>query len=376
MKREIKNLVKIIFSFTLILFQFNFDQVSAAEVLKIVRVGIFPDYITVNPTTNTIYVSNRQPQNISVIDGSIDKVINTITPNYFKGSNDRPEKIIINPNTNRLYVATNFGKVLVIDGSTYQTLANIEPPIASYDPSRVTDFNVIDLAVNPNTNKIYFLGLYATPNEPSKSYLAEIDGQTNSVIKFIEFKDFDPNLGPSRLAINPDTNKIYITAGIAGGLGHNILIVDIPSKRIIDEIDFSYRSGHPYPERVRHFVDIAINTQTNKIYLVAFAQIVTDFEGLIVIDGNTNDVIKEIKIKRPFDLSLNPNTNVIYVIKANFYNPQVPFMYIIDGNTNSIIKKMKVNIRDLPADIDVNPITNKAYVTFSLDSQKVVVVGE
>ncbi len=58
MRRKIKNLATIVFLFSLVLFQFNFNQAYAFKILKIIgRVGSLPDHIAVNPVTNKAYVT-------------------------------------------------------------------------------------------------------------------------------------------------------------------------------------------------------------------------------------------------------------------------------------------------------------------------------
>jgi YVTN family beta-propeller protein len=66
--------------------------------------------VTVNPETNLIYVANHNKNTISVINGSTNAVIATISTKV------QPDSMAINPNTNLIYVTSYFNDtVLGID---------------------------------------------------------------------------------------------------------------------------------------------------------------------------------------------------------------------------------------------------------------------
>jgi YVTN family beta-propeller protein len=78
-----------------------------------------PSGVSVNPSTDLVYVANREAKTVSVIDGKT----NTVTANIIVGTINcgffRPLGVSVNPSTNIIYVA-NFqdNTVSVIDGKT------------------------------------------------------------------------------------------------------------------------------------------------------------------------------------------------------------------------------------------------------------------
>ncbi len=78
-----------------------------------IAVGRQPNAVSIDPATNRIYVVNAGGGNVSVIDGSADRVIATIP------TDTRPYAIGIDAALHRVYVTNTFSdKVTVIDGTT------------------------------------------------------------------------------------------------------------------------------------------------------------------------------------------------------------------------------------------------------------------
>jgi YVTN family beta-propeller protein len=74
---------------------------SKNKIVDTITVGTTPRRVVVNPDTNILYVSNQISNSLSVIDGSTNKVIDSIPV-------EQPFELVINPKTNKLY-ATYFG---------------------------------------------------------------------------------------------------------------------------------------------------------------------------------------------------------------------------------------------------------------------------
>ena len=103
--------------------------------------------------------------------------------------------VAVNPNTNKIYVANYINNtVSVIDGTTY-TVKNVN---VGNRP------NVI--AVNPNTNKIYVANSF-------DSTVSVIDGSNNTQLGYVN--DINRTTGltsyPMNVAVNPNTNMICVT---------------------------------------------------------------------------------------------------------------------------------------------------------------------
>ena len=169
--------------------------------------------VAVNPLTSLVYISNLN-NTVSVLDGQTNKIIGKITVEKL------PTAININYKTNLIYV-TNYlaNSISVIDGITNKIISTIK--VAKYP---------VDTVVNPLTNKVY------VSHNGDDTAVSIIDGVTNKKIKELSYKSSinknngnnDPTLDipikvtfpliASRLAVNPDTNLIYMTNTVSNGV--------------------------------------------------------------------------------------------------------------------------------------------------------------
>ncbi|HYL67470.1 MAG TPA: fibronectin type III domain-containing protein [Nitrosopumilaceae archaeon] len=282
-----------------------------------IQVGSNPYGVDVNSNTNKIYVANYGSGTVSVINGSTDKVVNTI------GASN-PFRLAVNPITNQIYLTDSSGLV-VIDGATNSVVSTI--PLGG-QPWGV--------AVNTNTNKIY------VTNRGSNSVFV-IDGSTNKVTNTISLG----NYLPMYLAVNPSTNKIYVSAGLqvcnpgpSECATHTVFVINGSSNSVANTIAVGY-----FPD------GIAIIPNTNKIYVANYYD-----SDVSVIDGRSDTVVGSIPVgQNPEDMAANPSTNKIYV--ANLGNNNVS---IINGTSNTVLKTIPVG--SFPEGIGVNTNTNKIYV--------------
>ena len=166
------------------------------SIINTVTVGIGPVSIGVNPTTNKIYVSNILSATVSVIDGSIDKVVATISI-PFPPTQGQPgnEHVGVNTATNKIYITNSIqNTVSVIDGLTnmvVDTITGLHGPIG--------------IDVNSLTNKIY-VGNAAGPS------VSILDGATNLILFSVTV-----GYGPYDIGINAKTNKAYVSSAITNG---------------------------------------------------------------------------------------------------------------------------------------------------------------
>ena len=122
--------------------------------------------IAVNPTTNEIYVTNDNPDTISVIDGKTNKQIRLINLCNDNNQCKEPEGVAVNPTTNLVYVTNYLTKTIsVIDGRTNSVLNN----------TIAVGAGPYGIAVNPNKNMIYVTNLISNT-------ISVIDGKTNNVL--------------------------------------------------------------------------------------------------------------------------------------------------------------------------------------------------
>ncbi|HYL65725.1 MAG TPA: YncE family protein [Nitrosopumilaceae archaeon] len=150
--------------------------------------AINPVFVTVNPNTNMIYVTNSRTgalqgktDSVYVINGTTNKIVDEV----FVGKG--AYGISVNPTTDKIYVANqNDNSVSVIDGNTNKVVGNIQ--VTGY-PHEIT--------VNPITNTIYV----------SSSYdgVSVIDGFKNTVVATIKM-----DMAPSKVAVDTERNLEYV----------------------------------------------------------------------------------------------------------------------------------------------------------------------
>jgi YVTN family beta-propeller protein len=127
----------------------NADTLSTATTIA---VGPMPGQIATNARTNRVYVTFRgspsdNRSGVTVIDANTLGVRTTIGLSY----GDQipapgPYGVSVNPITNRVYVATESGKMVIIDGASDTVVAALPPPVTG---------GLGSVAVNPTTNHVF-----------------------------------------------------------------------------------------------------------------------------------------------------------------------------------------------------------------------------
>lgn len=236
--------------------------------------GFNPVAVDVDPITNKIYVANLSSNNVSVIDGTNNKVVATITVG------DEPYGICVNPVTNRVYVTNYFSdNVSVIDGTNNSVIATV-----------AVGFEPWGICVNSTTNKIYVAN-YGSNN------VSIIDGTNDSVVATISVGG-----SPCGICENPITNRIYV----ANSSSNNISIINGMNDTVIQAIKVGQN-----PEF------IAINPQDSLIYVSCY-----DAGGVWVLkdDGiGVEENPKNIK-NQDTKLEIYPNP-IIHSISIQYYIP-------------------------------------------------------
>ena len=307
--------------------------------------------VATNPVTNTVYVTN---------------------PGFIGSSPGQP-------------VVCNSYDVSVINGSTNTVLSPI-----------TVGLNPFGLAVNPKTNMIYVAniggaGVDPCGSEPS-STVSVIDGSTNNVVNTVTV-----GLGPAFVAVNPKTNKIYVT--VNGGCctdGNTVAVIDGSTNTVVDTIVLS---DDPFI--------VAVNPRKNLVYVThAFADKITVIDGatdtvkatfsigsearaiafdpngkfvyvaarntnqLAVVDASKNTVVQYIPVgSRPHGVVFNPDNGRIYVTNRNDGTVSV-----IDSSTRSVVATVPVG--GFPRFLDLNPRTNLLYVPNATDVSVSVIQDE
>jgi DNA-binding beta-propeller fold protein YncE len=234
-----------------------------------------------------------------------------------------PKCIAVNEETNLVYVGVEDG-VMVIDGESYNVVAEI--PLEA---------EVIGLAINPQTNRIYAV-VYG-------ERVAVIDGATNQIVDEMSEAIFDSSSGVG-IAVNPFTNLVYIEdrAGLMGQYDC-VKVYSGETNQLVTSLNVPGSNTHEYMEEV----GLAINPVTNRIYVTWSGN-----STLHMFDGNSNEFMETVK-PSSFSESVTVNTYTNYVYVGNV---------VLDGET--LVEVFSDYEGDLEA---VDPVNNLLYTVDYID---------
>ena len=153
-------------------------------------------------------------------------------------------EIYINPETNMIYLAgystsddseSESYIVSVINGTTNQVVNESIPVPDQQDPPVIS--------INPETNMIYFIGTNTSSKYVNPPQIYVINGTSNEVLnQNIELPYLSVRQSASNLAVNPDTNTVYV-------LGYN----NTRSRHVVDtETEILRASAYFSSECNRH----------------------------------------------------------------------------------------------------------------------------
>ncbi len=193
------------------------------------------------------------------------------------------------------------------------------------------------IAVNPATNKVY------VTNQDSDD-VSVIDGATDMVTGTIPVGD-----SPYGVAVNPLTNKILV----ANAWDDSVSVIDGST----DSVSMTIPVGDgPW--------SVGVNSVTNKAYVVNW-----NSDSVSVIDTNSYTVVATVPVgDSPSGVGVNHITNKIYI--PNYYGNDVS---VIDGATNTVTDTIPVGGE--PEGVGVNLVTNVIYVANSADGEVSVIDG-
>ena len=328
--------------------------------------GLGPSNVAVNQRLNKVYVVNELTGNISVIDGSTNLVEATIglEQNVLLSF----DLIEVNPATNMVYVAGTISSIEEVDNGdfiatkeTYITVITVIDGITNniVETISINNASASGLAVNPNTNVIYVTG-----NTELNGIIGVIDGESNKLVDIVSLE----NIIVGKIAVNSGSNTAYIISNSGGRLSNDsIKVLDGEDNTILDTITI----------RNALFSDIDVNPDTNMIYLTDFlkSNVVKVISGAYnrvtgsivrVINGANNRVIHSIEIDdvNLSGITVDPIANTIYVIGQPISNlAEGSRLAIIDGSKGSVTDTIKIPDAELLTHIAVNPNTLQLYTT-------------
>lgn len=168
----------------------NTDNVSvidrlAKTVTTTISVGDRPRGIGI--CGGHVYVANSYGDTLSIIDTSTNTEVST-TPLYY------PWGVAGNSSTDRVYVTYNYFVVAVIDGDP------ASPTFGEEIDAIPTNFITEGIGVNPTNNRVYVVNAHYVDT------ITVINGWNNEVIDTVPTGN-----DPHAVAANPSTNKAYVT---------------------------------------------------------------------------------------------------------------------------------------------------------------------
>ncbi len=305
---------------------------NSLSTIATIPVGSFPSSIAVNPMTNRVYVATGD--GVQVIDGATDTVVATLSAGAVG-------LVAVNPETNRIYALADDG-LEVFDGETNGLLAVVD---LGCSPSCADGLIDAPIAVNTDTNKIY-LG--------ANDGVMVIDGETNTVSSFIP-SQFENNGLVSDIAVNPDTDSIYVAEGPVGVYDTKL---DVPVG--------------PMGGFGADYMHVAVNTKTNRVYAIY-----NDFQGSVGFQegsGSRNLFMSWLPMPNdfpgfPYDLAINETTNQVYVTGGESLS-------VLDGASHDVLGAIALDLQNAPfRPVAVNALTNRVYVA-NFDENTVTVVQD
>jgi DNA-binding beta-propeller fold protein YncE len=197
--------------------------------------------------------------------------------------------------------------------------------------------------------------------------LAFADAGRSFVIKTISLgKEGWENGSPSSIAINPETNLVYVANRNSNDSPDNITVINSTSNEVVGSISV----GCPA-------VDVAVNPNTGTIYSA------NGYNTASAINGTTNEVIATFDYSDSSEygasvqnVAVNTETNKVYILLTA---GGTAFVSVINGETNEIESTFKVidlgsdeDVGRGVRDIAVNSKTNTMYITYDFDSLIVI----
>jgi YVTN family beta-propeller protein len=287
------------------------------RVIKNIKAGIDAqaNAVNINPGSGEIYVAGQS--GVEAINGQTYQLTRNITT----GRN--PEGIAVNPGTGTVYVASVGGTVSVINGSTNKVTATIHLGSAP-----------LAVDVDQSNGRIYVIG--------AEGDIWIIKSSTNQVVGTIHLGDLVDDA-----ALDPVTGLLYVTNDAYPGDPGTIFVVSVRTRQVVDRI---YPGGDSHPDL------LAVNPQTNTIYVTDAPT--SGAGAVLVIKGSTNKITSRLTPVSGL-IAVNPVADVFYVDSSDAGGTVVT---ALDGHDNEVLSTLQVSEPFFNSDA-INPATGNLYLT-------------
>jgi len=166
------------------------------------------------------------------------------------------------------------------------------------------------------------------------------------------------------IAVNEVTDRVYV--GVEGGL----IVIDGETNEVVAEIPLEFDPNSRCP--------LAINSQTNRIFVGGWSQ-----ARICVIDGDTNRAVGEIPemILSSEGIAVNPITNFVYIADPHAIRCEADRVAVYDGETLGLVASVAIPGSDECPYVEsvfvaVNPATNRIYAIWTGDYAIYVINGD
>ncbi len=307
---------------------------AAVTVVATVSVGDDPSAIAIDPTTHRVYVTNRQSDSVSIIDGGTNQVIATVAVGA------QPDAVAVDPALQRIYVANGRGATLsVLDGRSSIIVASI--PVGGWPDAVVVD---------PSTHRLFESDGGANPGvtDLSGDTIRLLDGRTG-----LQLAVKSVNGWVFGLALDPLTHHVYDTNNYK-----------YPADGEVDRINGALAYDGSYP--LRYTAEgVAVDPLTQRVFV---GRLLTDLVVLDPAPGTPygyRERVVTVGVGLHF-LAVDLSTHTVYVANGSSHTVSV-----VDEQTLQVVATVPIGPPSTayfttentgPGPIAVDPTTHVVYV--------------
>jgi YVTN family beta-propeller protein len=285
-------------------------------VLSTLTVGGRPDVLAVDANNGDIYVLNSATRNASVIDGSNNSLVATVSlPCYELVS------LVLDPVNHDLYAGCDTGPgVVYVVSDASNTVSTTLQAAAGWSS-----------AVDTTDGDVYTVG-----NVTQSENVSEIDGGNNTIVKTI---DIGARVNEPGMAFDPVNGGVYISNGEL--LSGNVTVVSSVESKVVASV----------PEGEEPLA-IAFDPVNDDVYVAN-----RESSNVSVISGSTNTTVATVTVgSDPASLFIDPISGNVYVVNSGSDN-----VSLISGSTNTVIATLDVGSD--PRGVAVDPTSGQVFVT-------------